>query len=182
MHPTTTIETPRVWIGCLHCYNDGELIGNWFDAIDADEVSLADVHRGSGHGSASCEELWIMDHEYLPVRGEMSPHEAAEWAKSLTGVNEHLRPALRAWVESGNYTAEGKGDLPAVPDFEDAYAGEWDSFREYAEQLADDIDLLRNVPEEIKGYFHWDAWTRDLAFDYTTAPAPRGGVFMFRNS
>ena len=30
-------------------------------------------------------------------------------------------------------------------------------------------------------YFNWDAWTRDLGFDYTAAPAPAGGVFVFRN-
>ena len=28
--------TPRVFIACLRCYNDGALIGHWFDAIDAD--------------------------------------------------------------------------------------------------------------------------------------------------
>ena len=173
--------TPSVWIGCLSHFNAGALVGNWFDAIDADEVTVADVHRGSGRDGSHCEELWVFDHEGIPVSGEMSPHEAAEWARALTGVDEHLRPALRQWVASGDYVAEGTGDMPSIPDFEDRYCGEWNSFREYAEQLANDIGLLNDAPEELTRYFNWDAWTRDLAFDFTTAPAPAGGVFVFRS-
>jgi hypothetical protein len=30
-------ETPRVWVGCLACYNAGDLIGAWVDAIDGPE-------------------------------------------------------------------------------------------------------------------------------------------------
>lgn len=174
-------STPRVWIGCLVHYNAGALVGAWFDAIDADEVTVADVHRDFGSDGTQCEELWVMDHEGIPVSGEMSPHEATDWAKSLNSVDEHLRPALRAWIASGDYVVEGIGDLPSIPDFEDRYCGEWDSFREYAEELADDIGLLSSVPEGLARYFHWDAWTRDLGFDYTAAPAPAGGVFVFRN-
>ena len=59
--------------------------------------------------------------------------------------------------------------------------GSWDSFREYADQLADDIGLLADVPEEIARYFDWRVWTRDLAFDYSTYDDPEGGVFVFRD-
>lgn len=66
---TTTDTTPRVWIGCLACYNAGRLVGDWHDASDAEEVSTADVHgRASSH-----EELWCFDIENIPVRREMSP-------------------------------------------------------------------------------------------------------------
>lgn len=177
----STLDTPRVWIGCLHCYNDGGLVGDWFDAIDADQVTLADVHRSSGRrGWAGCEELWCFDHENIPVTGELSPHAAARWGEALAAVEERLRLALAAWVETGDYVAEGDSDVPSITDFEERYCGEWTSFREYAEQLAEDIDLLGCVPDETARYFDWNAWTRDLAFDYTTADAPGGAVFVFR--
>ena len=79
---------------------------------------------------------------------------------------------------SGDYVEEDDG-LPSVSDFEERYCGEWGSFREYAEQLADDIGLLNDVREEIARYFDWDAWARDLMFDYTTEDAP-AGVYVFR--
>ncbi|PCC45843.1 antirestriction protein ArdA [Brevibacterium aurantiacum] len=175
-----TDTTPRAWIGCLACYNAGRLVGEWFDAEDADDVTLADVHGGTDRVRTGCEELWVMDHENMPRRGEMSPHEASEWARVALSVPEHERPALCAWVASGDYTAEGDGDLPSVSDFEDRYVGRWPSFREYAENLADDIGLLAGAPEALVSYFNWEAWSRDLAFDYTTEPAPGGDVYVFR--
>jgi antirestriction protein len=30
-------ETPRAWVGCLACYNGGELVGAWVDGTDAEE-------------------------------------------------------------------------------------------------------------------------------------------------
>ena len=48
--PTTTAHTvPRVWIGCMTHYAD-RLIGRWFDAVDAPDVTRADVRKGSGRG------------------------------------------------------------------------------------------------------------------------------------
>lgn len=179
MEKTTTAMTPRVWIGCLACYNAGRLIGDWYDAATADEVTLADVH-GAHSRADSHDKLWVFDHENIPVKGEMSPADAAAWGRVYTEVDEYLRPALCAWVESGDYVAEGDTDLPSISDFEERYCGAWGSFREYAEQLADDIDLLADVPEEITRYFDWQAWSRDLAMDYSTYDDPEGGVFVFR--
>ena len=179
--PTGGDTTPRVWIGCLHHYNSGYLVGHWFDAATADEVTLADVHEGSGLDCAECEELWVFDHENIPVRGELDPLTAAAWGKCLAEVDEHLRPALCAWVESGDYVAEGTGDLPSISDFEESYCGAWESFEDYAREVADLIGLLTDVPEEVANYFDWDSWTRDLAFDYSTYDDPDGGVFVFRN-
>ena len=171
---TTTDTTPRVWIGCLHCYSSGRLVGDWFDAAAADEVTLADVHESSGFDYAECEGLWVMAHQNIPVQGELDPITAAAWGQCLTEVDEHLRPAMCAWVESGNYVTEGNTDLPSISDFEERYQGHWDTFAEYAENLDD-------VPEEIARYFNWDAWTRDLAMDYSVYDDPEGGVFVFRD-
>ena len=176
----TTDTTPRVWIGCLACYNAGSLVGDWFAASTADEVTTYDVH-GAHSRADSHDELWCFDHENLPVRGELDPLTAAAWGRVYTEVGPEHWPALCAWVESGNYIAEGTGDLPSISDFEERYCGAWDTFDDYARQLADDIGLLAGVPEEIARYFDWSAWTRDLAFDHSTYDDPEGGVFVFRN-
>ncbi len=173
----TTDTTPRAWIGCLACYNAGSLVGDWFDAATADGVTAYDVHGDSR--ADSHDELWCFDQENIPVRGELDPLTAAAWGRCLAEVDEHLRPALCAWVESGDYIAEENTDLPSISDFEECYQGAWDTFGEYAEQLADDIGLLADVPEEIARYFDWQAWSRDLAFDYSTYDDPEGGVFVF---
>src|SRR5699024_12702520 len=108
---TTTDTTPDAWIVCLHCYNDGRLVDEWFDAEGADEITLADVRGGSAHYRSDCEEMWVMDHENIPVRGEMSPYDAAQWAEALAAVDEHLRRALCAWVGYRADVAEGFAEL-----------------------------------------------------------------------
>lgn len=178
---TPTETTPRVWIACLACYNSGRLVGDWFNAEIADDVTLTEVHAEHGGVRMDCEEVWCFDTDNLPLSREMSTAEAAEWGRLLADVDDWQRDALRAWIRSGDYIAEGTGDLPSLPDFEERYAGEWDSFRDYAENLADDIGLLADAPELIANYFDWDAWTRDLAYDFTTERAPGGGVYVFRS-
>ena len=179
---TNTDTTPRAWIGCLACDNNARLVGEWFDAETADEVTLADVHGGAHRVHSGCEELWVMDHENIPASGEMSPSEAAEWARVLLAVPEHQRDALCAWTASGSYVAKGTGDLPSVSDFEERFCGTWGSFRDYAETLAEEIGLIpQDAPEELVRYFNWVAWTRDLEYDYTVARADAISVYVFRD-
>ena len=175
---SATDTSPRAWIGCLACYNAGRIVGGWFNAEIADKVTTYDVH-GAHSRADSHDALLVFDLENIPVRGEMDPLTAGAWGQCLAEVDEHLRPALCAWVESGDYVAEGDTDLPSISDFEERYCGEWSDFEEYARQLADNIGLLDGVPEEIARYFDWQAWSRDLAFDYSTYDDPEGGMFVF---
>lgn len=75
--------------------------------------------------------------------------------------------------------AEGTGDLPSIPDFEDRYCGEWESFRAYAEELAHGTGLLSGLPDDDSRYFDWPGWTRDLAFDYMVEDALGAACSLF---
>lgn len=173
---TCSTVRPSVWIGCLACYNEGRLVGEWVDAEDAGGITPADLHGTS----TAHEEMRVFDLEGFPRgTGEMLPAAAVPWGELFDEVGETRWPALLAWVETGCYVADSD-DLPCASDFEDAYQGEWDSFADYAAQLAEDIGLTDGWPEEAQRYFDWEAWTRDLKFDYTIAAAPDGGVFIFR--
>ena len=66
-------------------------------------------------------------------------------------------------------------DTGADPhDFDDAYVGCWESFREYSDNLVEDCGLLGdNDPQSIAyRYFDWESFARDLAYDYTTYTDP----------
>ena len=183
MGVTKADTAPCVWIGCLHHYNSGFLVGEWFPVTEASDVTLADVHRGSGQGYAECEELWCMDIDGLPVNREMDPMEAALWGEIYDEVGHEQWPALCAWVRSGSYIAQGDTDLPSVGDFEEAYVGCWDSFRDYAFHLSEDIGLFHGLPDDHVAvrYFSWDSWIRDLEMDYSVEPDDHGGVHIFRS-
>src|SRR4051812_37984795 len=35
-----TTDTPRAWVGCLGCYNNGDLNGKWADGTETDPVEI----------------------------------------------------------------------------------------------------------------------------------------------
>lgn len=180
---TATNCTPRVWLACVHCYNSGYLVGQWVECDHVERTTLADLHVGSGR-AAACEEVWCFDHECVPVDGEFGPLEAAEWGRCYEEAGLERWPAVCVWVRSGCHVTEGHGDIPSLSDFEERYCGRWSSFREYAENLADETGLQQGWPELAVQHFDWAGWTRDLAYDYTVvdAPANQGyGVYVFRN-
>ena len=183
--PATSITTnaPRVWIGCLNCYNRGFLVGDWFDATYAADVTVTDAHWQWGESQdAFCEELWIFDHDNLPVKGEMSPHEAQPWADAYNELDsDHLWPAYCAWVDSGSYTEDSNG-VGSVSDFLEAYQGQWDSFRDFADDFVESTGMLRDATEDLVKYFDYDRFERDLKYDYTVQDAPDSGVYVFRNN
>lgn len=179
MTTTTTDMTPRVWIGCLAHYNNGSLVGEWFDAENADQITRAQVHGSQGRVAWDCEELWVMDHENLPVSGEMSPYDAAQWAEALGEVDQDLLPALYAWIQSGAHTTQGNTELPVTSDFIDNYRGEYTSFRDYVEELCQDAGMFENAPQVCVDYFDWDHYARDEELSYLVLDAPSGNVFVF---
>lgn len=171
---TTSIVRPAVWIGCLACYNNGELVGEWYDAEDASEVTPDDIHDGETTGH---DELWCFDIEgFPPNTGEMSPCEAAKWGEIFKEIDKDEWGAYLAFVESGISSAEPT-EQESVDDFREHYRGTWSSFSDY---LADEIEALQaDWPETAKRYFDWEAYERDASFDYFTSTAPEGNIYVF---
>lgn len=88
--------------------------------------------------------------------------------------------ALVDWLDSQDFI-----DLDQVSDFlslfslsdldsYDDYHTGCNDFSEYAQEIADDC-LLHSVPDDIKCYFDYAAFERDLSFDYTI------GRYVWRN-
>lgn len=161
----------RVWVGCLAHYNAGTLVGDWVDGVDAAEWKCA---------NASHEETWCFDTDDMPVSREMSPAEAVEMAEAVQPLLDegHDMGAVRAMVDLGFEEWDTFADS-----FRDAYAGEWTSVAEYAEDLAEDVGYLAEVPENLRPYIDWDAFARDMGYngEIYTVTAPNG-VYVFRTN
>lgn len=178
---TTTTVTPKVWIGCLASYNAGRLIGKWADAtegLDAlleaqEEVkqeALAAMKEAGEFYGVEPEEFFLADYEGFPegTVGEYTP--LAQVAELAEAVEEH-GDAFAAYLSLGRYDADQLED--ALQDFEDCYAGEYDSLRDYAEESAYEIGLggeEGSVIESLASYIDWDRVARDYGFEgYTEA-------------
>lgn len=166
---TTTNTEPRGWVGCLGCYNAGELVGKWMTADDA-ELDVPDVCPRCGS-----DEFDVFDVEGLRHTGGY--YGVPQFIADARAVEDHGDPAaLQAWADH-----RGESLADAADTFENAFLGEWDDAEDYAHQF-----LLDCFPEYsgdgiLARYFDLDAFTRDLMLggDIWTEPSPRGGVYVF---
>jgi hypothetical protein len=94
-------DSPRAWVGCLGCYNDGSLIGKWvvgLVAADLVAAGLATIETVCGYTTARCircfcDEFHVFDYENFGpfLEGECDPWEAQEAAEAIVAFNEAIK-------------------------------------------------------------------------------------------
>jgi antirestriction protein len=104
--------------------------------------------------------------------GDLLVADAEGLARAFTGSYDTFD--FNDFVEARDYCASNHVDEDAVEaylsyagswsksDFEEAYNGEADSEEAFAEQLADDSGMLESIPENLRCYFDFKAFARDL--------------------
>jgi len=186
---TATGTDRKVWVGCLACYNDGRLMGAWFDADEVGDLTsdeLHDVHDPNRHdlkdqreGYGQHEEIWCFDIEgFGHWNREMSPSHAAELDAAITALTDRTgapADAVLAWAaHHGADLADLQGD-----GFEDAWHGEHDSAEAFVEQHYEDCygeDALGPLAQ----YIDWERVARDWGFDgWHFHETGSGSVYVF---
>ncbi|MFH1267204.1 MAG: antirestriction protein ArdA [Planctomycetota bacterium] len=199
MCDSTTKETPRVYVACLASYNAGHLHGRWIDVDgDADDIQeqvramlrespepnvMVDCPECDGEGCDQCgdsgkvpsaEEWAIHDYEGFGSYS-LSEWESFETVAQLAAMIEKHGLAYPAWV------AHVGADFDDEEGFEEAYCGQWDSEKDYAEELFDEC-YAHDIPENLRFYIDYEAFSRDLFIgDNYSVDCPDGGVWVFRN-
>jgi len=169
---TATEEKINVWVGCLACYNEGRLTGEWVEALRATEFTPC---TRPGH-----EEWWVFDTDTQWIKGECSPSEAQEIAEAVQELPEYIDvDAVQAYLE---YEGTSLTDLD-LSDFEDRYQGAYDSVSAFIEDLWESCDYDSELPEWVRPYIDMDKWGRDVMYDYYDV-TPKGvfnTVYIFQN-
>lgn len=202
----------KFYAACLASYNNGVLHGAWIEAsTDTDEMqeeinamlrrskfpnvkvecptcdgdgadysSNETCPRCKGTGQVPSAEEWaIHDTDGLPNSGEyMTLDEIAEIMELYEdgGIS----------VDDDEITAVVKdccGDLARARELlVDNYCGTYSSFRDYAEEVADEMLSARNIKDTdlLSNYFDYDSYARDLKYDMHTVDVP-SGVMVFHS-
>lgn len=79
--------------------------------------------------------------------------EARDYCKGDEDKEEAVAEFIENVAGSGPFSSD---------DFESAYCGEYDSEEEYAKQLVDDLGYLDQIPENLRFYFDYEKFARDL--------------------
>lgn len=158
---------PRIYVASLADYVNGTLHGRW---IRADQLA-EDIHQQIGEMLDKSEllrpeEFAIHDYEgFGPVRiGEYESIETV--ARIAEGISDHGE-AFAHWADYlGTLTDEDQ-----LSRFEDAYLGQWDTERDYAESLVEELGIdaaLDDANLPLRGYVtvDLDMLARDLQQDH----------------
>ncbi len=171
---------PRIYFANLAAYNAGHLKGAWLDAGDVYDVG--DIREHAAAVAAGGD--WAAhDYEDFPNMGEHPSCEeiaaVIEVAREHSGrdLDEDILFAVEHFLTD---VASGPEDLPS--EFEDAFAGIWDSELEYAENFIDDCYDLDRLMGNMARYFDYERFASDLFMsDMSSLDLPSGMVAIFRN-
>lgn len=168
-----TDYTPRAWVGCLGCYNEGRLTGAWLELDEGLELSpvLEAICTRPDH-----EELWCFDVENLGSSEEMSVAEALERAEAMRELIEAAEnrglpvPVALQYVEDVGLARDSWGQIGDV-------------FHCSAEDETDYVcGVLEGSGIELPSWLHVDyrGSFDDLAMDFVVI-RHEGELYLFYN-
>lgn len=172
----------KVWVSTFGLYSNGYLLGYWCDAEDA-PLTVADFKAGfkdelpDNFDFMVGDELWCFDTEgFPPSTGEMNPEEARRWSAMYDVVGEDKAEAFIAYCDNIY-----PGKIPVedyVSSFEEAYCGQFDTFKDFVEQWFSETET---IPEHLERYIDWDVVARDYEADFWSVDTHGYNVDVFRN-
>jgi antirestriction protein len=173
---SSTPSTSRVYVACLAAYNNGILHGEWIDADQsADELHEAVQGMLAASPMPGAEEWAIHDYEgFGPLR--LGEWEAFERVSAIaSGISEYGE-AFTAWL-----SYDVSRDPVDTSAFDDAYRGEWDSLRAYAEDYAESTGMYDAAEKSGSSYVvvDIDMLTRDLDIELYSVESDHCTVYVF---
>jgi|SRR5690625_1841328 len=162
-----SIDDIRVYVASLTDYNNGDLVGRWFnlgDYADADDLmeAIKDYMKELTKEFGELREEWAYhDYEGLPYSMYSEHHIDFELLYRLADGDNDLDVYLAYLAHTG-----GRGEPEdIIQQADEKYRGHWDSDIEMVEEL---VEELGYVPENFPTWIHidWESTARDLMMDF----------------
>lgn len=197
----------KIYVACLASYNNGRLHGEWIDAdSDADVMreEIARILRESPFPNVTveCPDCEGVDSADCTIcKGKGVVPSAEEWAiHDYDGIPSTFSeyPDLQAIADFVELCEEWEGQIDsddmaaiaahigaeyAAEMMRDNFCGIYDSFRDYADESADEMLACHDIKDDnpLARYFDYESFARDLSFDMTTVELPSGKVAVFHS-
>ena len=154
----------KIFISHLKEYNEGQIIGEWVDLPCEGLEEVLDKISNNGN-----DELFISDYETdisgLKVSEYDNILELNDMTEEIDNLSDDEVIAFQAYLEQ--YTNDLQQALDAVRQGNYRIYYNCDNMEDVAYQVVNDCGLLDGVPEEVKIYFDYEAYGRDLDINRT---------------
>jgi antirestriction protein len=178
------IPKPRIYVACLAAYNGGKLHGRWMVAARPAEEIQADIQSMLSDSPVPGAEEWAI-HDYEGFCGlHLAEYEVIEEVAALAAIIEKHGEAVTHYINNRGRDYVNLGTLEQ--DFEDAFVGQFESARDFAEANVEDLGFGGLALDQLEGvwsFLDWDHLANELTItDYWCADARElgGGVYVFR--
>tara|TARA_R110002096_G_scaffold422851_1_gene629630 strand:- start:319 stop:843 length:525 start_codon:yes stop_codon:yes gene_type:complete len=164
----------QIYITCLASYNSGILHGEWITpSTDEDTLNNQIMKVINSSPMPDAEEWAVHDYDNFANLGEYPGLE--DIIKIQIAINEHGADIVNSFIDDFS--------IEDIESLEDAYSGHYDSFLEFATQLAlDTIDGLEDNNGPLARHFSFKDYAWDLKHDYLEHDAINGGVLVFNRN
>ena len=151
----------KAYVTNLGLYNEGHLVGEWVTfPIDEDEqkelferIKIDEIN----------EEYFITDYESdidIKIGEYTSIDELNEIAETIEALDDYEEEIVKALIGNG-YSLED-----AIDKKDDVIVfNNCSTMTEVAEQYAEEVGLLDSIPENLRYYFDFEAFGRDMSFE-----------------
>lgn len=171
----TATDSRRIFLGCMACYNEGCIFGEWLDLNDF--RSLEDLNEKAKEivSKSPCEdgeEYDVQDHEgFHGLLSGMYPSLTEIWnihETALHAEEEGIDPDLLIEFASHEFADDVcKEDNFVVEKFQDAYRGEYSSLEQWAYEFVDETllgGLDERVKDQIERFFDYRQYAKDCEY------------------
>jgi antirestriction protein len=166
---------PRIYVACLAAYNNGLLHGEWIDADQSADELHEIVQRMLAASPESGAEEWAI-HDYEGFGSlRLGEYESLERVAAIAARIAEHGDAFSAWL-----SYDESQDATDMQSFEDAYRGEWDSLRAYAEDYAESTGMYDAAEKSGSPYVvvDLDMLTRDLDIELYTVESDHHTIYV----
>jgi len=157
------IEDARIYVGTYGKYNDGSLFGEWIELAQFSDKYEFYAYCQKLHSDEPDCELMFQDFEGIPsdLIGECWVSDSV-WAffEKMEELGEDQAEAFMLWADNMGHDLEETENL--ISSFQEAYLGEYESETAYAEQYMEETGQLDQMPKNLRYYFDFEAFGRDL--------------------
>jgi antirestriction protein len=179
--PSSTTDTPRIYVASLADYNAGRLVGMWLPAIDAEEVHDGIANMLKASREPHPEEVAIHDFENFGSYRVDEYDSIALVCAVGAAIAEH-GTLFADFLNHVGSPSDADDVAVHVARFQESYQGEWHSLASWAESFLEETGTLKDVPESLRNYIDFESWADDAQMNGDIFSIESGGkVNLFWN-
>ena len=165
--------TIKIYVASLGAYNNGRMVGDWLTPSDYSDFEK--FNNAIQVATEYADEIAVHDYDGIDKSNEYPDFE---------NLYEFCKALEDSWLDNEVIIAyaEDTGeelDAELVANAEDNFVGIYSTFKDYAEEWADEQLVFQD--DFLKRYFDYESFARDLEYDYIVCNVSNYNVAIFSN-